>query len=562
MNIGRMVRVWSGLTCLLCSCASEVEPEATAEQAQWISSARSLEIELRVDEGDWALIRGEGRTLDGYWSGCSDPSFEYTAVDARLRIGKESFGRVRLRKRGLYGSLSMHKPSLTIDLTRSRRGFGAKTLLLSNSREDRSLTHQCMAYAAFARAGVPAPRCGFARLAVNGRELGDYVIVEAIDDAFLKRAFGQSRGALYAARPGADFSPDRLAFFAAANEAASRSGDPLEALTEALDAPESDLLRRLEPLLDVPAFMRFWAVESLISHWDGYTGNRNNFFVYAAQGTGKLAFIPWGTNTAYTRDHELLPEEGRPQSVYAVSRLARRLYANDEARELYRATLRELVREREQWNEARLLAEVDRIEALAQDADPEALDEQRQFIRNRPSELESELESEAPEWPFADLEPTDCRDLASSRISARFETTWGSVTAYRPSPNNALDVEIDGASLPTTQVLASAGIAPRDRSGLPSVVVLAPQPQGPFIVLQLYLGAMPLEPGEVPLHGVETTGVVVRSTDPQHFDMVGWVTDGVITLEEFEMTEGAPVRGHLEARLVTLPGPLAAAISE
>ena len=41
-----------------------------------------------------------------------------------------------------------------------------------------------------------------------------------------------------------------------------------------------ELNDRLDELVDLHEFVTFWAMESLIGFWDGYSGNQNNFFVY------------------------------------------------------------------------------------------------------------------------------------------------------------------------------------------------------------------------------------------------------------------------------------------
>ena len=41
----------------------------------------------------------------------------------------------------------------------------------------------------FEKAGLPAPRCNFARVSMNGEDLGIYVHVEPVKKAFLRDNF-------------------------------------------------------------------------------------------------------------------------------------------------------------------------------------------------------------------------------------------------------------------------------------------------------------------------------------------------------------------------------------
>ena len=57
-------------------------------------------------------------------------------------------------------------------------------------------------------------------------------------------------------------------------------------------------------VIDEEAFYKFWALEGLLSFWDGYSGNRNNYFIYLNPGTGKLHFMPWGADTDRQTDRQ------------------------------------------------------------------------------------------------------------------------------------------------------------------------------------------------------------------------------------------------------------------
>ena len=51
---------------------------------------------------------------------------------------------------------------------------GLRRMTLNNARQDPSYINQCLGYQLFAAAGVPAPRCSFATVTVNGEQLGIY----------------------------------------------------------------------------------------------------------------------------------------------------------------------------------------------------------------------------------------------------------------------------------------------------------------------------------------------------------------------------------------------------
>lgn len=136
----------------------------------------------------------------------------------------------------------------------------------------------------------------------------------------------------------------------------------LEALVAVLDAtPDGQLLAALEQHVDLDAFLTFWAMENLIGHWDGYSGNLNNHFLYREPTSGRFHFMPWGPDLTFVHVDPFTPAP-RPHSVSAHGWLTRRLYAIPEVRQMYVARMRELLDT--VWNEAALLAELDRIQAL------------------------------------------------------------------------------------------------------------------------------------------------------------------------------------------------------
>ena len=70
-----------------------------------------------------------------------------------------------------------------LDLGRDERKLahlGLDEITLNNDRQDPSHSHQCLAYGAFAAAGVPASRCGLAHVVVNGEDLGTYTPIFVI----------------------------------------------------------------------------------------------------------------------------------------------------------------------------------------------------------------------------------------------------------------------------------------------------------------------------------------------------------------------------------------------
>jgi hypothetical protein len=550
MYLGRPVRLYAGLALALCACDAGSNGEVsrgTGDPTDALYARdRLLEVAIELDDGDWNAIRHEGQTASAILSGCQDRTFEYSSVPATVEVDGKTLADVSVRKKGYLGSLSTHRPSLKIDFNDQVNGQnfeGASGLTLNNNRQDPTNARSCLAYGLFARASVHAPACNFAHVTLNGQDLGFYTNVESIKKPFLARSFGDDSGNLYEGQ-GADFREEWLPFLEKKTNEREADYRDVEQLTAALTVPDEQLLDALEPILDLDAFLDFWAAEVLIGHWDGYDGDLNNFYVYNDPSDGRFYFIPWGTDGTFQL-HSLLPQATLPRSVLAWAELPRRLYAIDSVRERYRARLGALLDE--VWDRDYLLQELERIGALT-GAPDSALDALRDWIDHWPDQLRAELAGPAPEWPIPPRETPECSDR-SSPIRASFNTSFGSLDDLRAGQGDQFSLELDGTPQQFALVLASAGAVPADPTQA-GVRVLGARADGALLLIQLNIPASEMVPGSVPSHGLETVGIVVQgdANDATNFAILGIADSGMLVLETAGTTPGAAITGHFEGR--------------
>ena len=368
-----------------------------------------LEVEITLTEADWNTIRNQSRNLfealeakrkDGPVKG------PYTWVTAKVKIDGEEFGEVGLRKKGFVGSQSTSRPSLKIKLNHTDKQAqinGLTMLTFNNNQQDISLMSQAMGYALYNAVGSPAPRCGYARITLNGKSLGIYSHVESLREPLLKRGFGDDRGTLYEGTV--------VDFFRGWDKAFEKKlgKDRLgrEKINQLIDILEQndlpDVEQAIGQLVDLDSFYTFWAVEGLIGFWDGYTANNNNFFVYLNPRTEKFHFLPWGLDCGFEK-YSQLPGISRraPLSVKTKGRVAYRLYQEESCRKRYEQTLRQILSTH--WNEKAMIAETDRRFALLK---PYLIQEQarkfqvkgiQNFIRTRRGDLIREIAEGMPLW--------------------------------------------------------------------------------------------------------------------------------------------------------------------
>ncbi len=558
-------------------------------------SDRVIDVQITVEEDDWDTIRYQRRDIRKALSekrklGPIERPFTY--VPAKVKIDGHEFPTVGIRKKGFLGSLNSTRPSLKVKLDYTIEGInigGINNLTFNNNNQDTSLVSQFLSYDLFNRAGSPAPRVGYAKVTVNGKNLGIYSHVETVRKPLLKRGFGDDNGTLYEGtvtdfyqgwehsferkvgddekgkakikqlidalddgggtpilkakaparawvptsgehdkdwfkpnfddskwaegaggagfetqsgyephiHPNFDFEeemhgvrnslymripfeidsiPEKLAILklgvkfddgfvaylnghkvasinapedAQWNSRATgnhddgsamryqsipitkhkgklRKGKNLLAIhglnideessdfliAAKIDYSETSSFQNVSKAVDLEKFFRFWAIESLLGFWDGYTANRNNFFVYHNPKTDKLHFLPWGADSLFEKFSRIDRDPRLPLSVKTGGLLAYKFYQTKSGKVRYRKTLQAIMKEI--WDEERLLAECDRIEKLLepyvegvrqQRRFPESLDRVREFIRNRREEINEEIADGMPEWNRAPSEP-------------------------------------------------------------------------------------------------------------------------------------------------------------
>ncbi len=404
---------------------------------------RVLDVSIEIAPENWDRLRGQTRTFADIFVGadCLDSPADdiFTWFEATVTVDGETLTQVGVRKKGFLGSLSKVKPSLKVRFDKfvdgQLLGGAMKRLTLNNAQQDPSLINTCMAYHIFASAGLPAPRCNFATVAVNGENLGLYVHVESMKTAFLQRNFSDPSGNLYEGTV-SDFRPKWRGTLQKKTNEEEADWSDIDAVVAALQDPSPAGLEALADIIDIDRFLTFWATEVLIGHWDGYAGNRNNFYVYR-EPDAPFVFIPWGADQVFTSTDGPFDDFVSPPSVTAHGAIAHRLYRDDGMRAAYVARLKQLLDA--VWNEEELLDLADDMAAIVQqhalakrraDAARDA-ERVRRFIRGRRAAILADLDPEPAAWPWP-LAAADICWPERGAFDLRFETTWGSSESENP----------------------------------------------------------------------------------------------------------------------------------
>lgn len=186
------------------------------------------------------------------------------------------------------------------EFVKGQKLFGLKKMTLNNMAQDPSMTHEVLAYDLFRAVGISAPRTGFANVYVNGENYGVHLNVESLDDVALEARYGKLADGqhLYEGEWHVDAEASDLGAFEV-DEGDEEDRSDLEALIAAAAAPDPpSFSTRMAAVADLEQMTLMWGVERYIGHWDGYSGEPNNYYLFS-RADGVFEMLPWGTDQTW-----------------------------------------------------------------------------------------------------------------------------------------------------------------------------------------------------------------------------------------------------------------------
>lgn len=280
-----------------------VAPAALAQTSDDFFNPEVLQrVELWLNEADWAKLQANFQ--------------ENTYYPADLTWNGQTVRNVGIRSRG-GGSRRSSKPGLRVDINRYEDGqefLGLHAFVLDNLSQDPSGVRESVIFRFYNRMGIPTARKTHTRLYINGKYAGLYGLVEAVDKRMLARVFGeingnvQNDGYLFeynyvAGSPwrftyeGADLTPykTRMQIKTNDNHSDAKIWGPIEQLVRLVNDTDSSRFDEvIGPLLDLPQFTRYIALQDFVAQNDGFNGyaGMNNFYLYRLEDSTKHVFIP------------------------------------------------------------------------------------------------------------------------------------------------------------------------------------------------------------------------------------------------------------------------------
>ena len=523
-----------------------------------------LDVRIDMAPSDWEVLRHQTRPLAEVVQGdCLDapPREVFDWFEADVSVSGRTRAQVAIRKKGFLGSLNDDKPSLKIRFDKYVEGqslAGLTRLTLNNKIQDPSLITACLGYGLMTQAGIPAPRCNFARVQVNGTPLGIYAHVDSIKKPFLSRHFESDEGNLYEATI-SDFRPEFRRTWEKKTNTTEDDWSDLDLAVEVLAYPDDTLMPALAERFDLDAFYTFWAFEVLIAHWDGYAGNRNNTYLYADPSDGRFHFIPWGLDSAFLDPQPFLGGDGElPDAVLAFGHLAERLYAHPEGRAAYLARLGDLLDTA--WDSEAIGAELERMEELIsphlseEDAQQLSIDisAKRSWITYREQRIRTALLLGGEAWDYPPAESI-CWEEGGT-LNATFDTRWGTSGGDFFDQPGSVNHDVQTMDF-IGNVASSARFGAGGTEGQAVIELIGNNTEGEYFIVYVFGPIDAFIPGSTqPLDWAVFSGLVGRIEIFEfEFEPIALLVDGVIHFEQASTYLGDPIKGWLEATVIQPP---------
>jgi len=350
---------------------------------------------------------------------------------------------------------------------------------------------------------------------------------------------------------GSDFRDGWLGTF----EPEEGDGDlaPLQAVADALEAPDDEVMDALSATVDLDAWTTYWAMEVLLGHWDGYASNSNNFHVYVDPDTGLVHFLPWGIDALFDSAEPF--GSGAPTSVVANTALPKGMYNVEEGQDAYYDRLFTLLDTT--WREDEILARADAMEALVEPvADPRgtagvaaAVDDIRTFVTERREDIEAEVARRRPTID-GDLRSYPCL-VDRGELSLRYSTTWGSYGTQDWWTYGTIEMTfvLDGASYPATP----GGVVIGDADGVIGFIAMGQLEWGAIIALVATLPEDAVQAGtRFDMDWSQGTAYLYydESGTGENWAIAAYLSDGPFIFDEAGTTWGATVAGSVDLRVL------------
>lgn len=259
--------------------------------------------------------------------------YEFNWTEARVEFAGEKFERAAVRYRGNGTFLQSRygpKQSFKVDFNKfekKRSIAGIDELNFVNAVPDFSYVRDAMSQLVFHELGVPSPRTAYAYVSVDvpgkwtNQALGLYCLIENIDKDFADDRFGSKKVPIF--KPvtydlfqdlGSEWNNYAQIYDLKTEATSEQLQRVIEFARFVTQASDEEFSKKLGEYLDIEEFAAFVAGHALLSSYDGFFTNGQNYYLYLDPASKKFGFISWDQDHSWGEFGYVGTAESREQA--------------------------------------------------------------------------------------------------------------------------------------------------------------------------------------------------------------------------------------------------------
>ena len=319
--------------CLIASsCGKEqTPPREESDYSEALFALGELAyVDIKVPADTWQKILSKASDKTYYKCSVTINGEQFDNVSIRTK-GASSLDDVMLMKSDRY--------SFTLKLNKHEKGqtyHGLSKLLLNNNIWDATQMKDAIVYDMCCFIGLPAPLTNYARITLNGKFFGYYLMVEPVDKNFCHRNWPDEVSNIYKPYHNLAYTGEDMKDYADIADFAKVKGGEASMRRVVAALKSVHERKNIEKHIDLGSMVKYMALQTIVVNFDCMTG-RNTQNYYLREADGKISLIPWDYNLAwggYPEDENMegedmlegqgepmLPENAGMRSKEEVSRV-------------------------------------------------------------------------------------------------------------------------------------------------------------------------------------------------------------------------------------------------
>ena len=284
-------------------------------------------------------------SLEYYYTQYLDFGAEKQYMMASIEIDGTTLDSIGVREKGYYsnwGSEGLKEPLKVSFKTYKddQRYDGLKKINLANGFKDPSMMRDALAYKFMRDAGIPAPRTSFAKVYLNNTYWGLYVVVEQVDNRFLKNWFDDNDGNLFKCVDNTNLTWQGNTPASYQDEFELRTNTDANDWSGFIDLVDkintaSEFGDSIDTRFKIHDYLEVLAADVLMLNWDSYYDHGRNFYLYQDSLTEMFHWIPWDYNLAFSESQTNILLNGNGGGGGGSKPLIQNVMNDDWYRDLY-----------------------------------------------------------------------------------------------------------------------------------------------------------------------------------------------------------------------------------